>query len=138
MAGAVSERLERRGWRQWPDDAVCVLQMLRRAAVAALEHDALTVAQATAYSAMVALFPALIVAAAVVSWIPDTAPLRVQMAQFFNQVLPPNVSPLLEMYFSPAHRTCAYGAGAAGVGGGEHYGGVECDVDADGGISAGV
>ena len=138
MAGVASERMEQRGWRQWPDDAVCVLQMLRRAAVAALDHDALTVAQATAYSAMVALFPALIVAAAVVSLIPDTAPLRVQMAQFFNQVLPSNVSPLLEIYFSPAHRSGAHGAGDAGGGGGERDGGVECDVDADGGISAGV
>jgi membrane protein len=104
MASAVGEGMEQRGWRQWPDDAVRLLQMLRRATLAALEHDALTVAQATAYSAMVALFPALIVAAAVVSSIPDTTPLRVQMAQFFNRVLPPNVSPLLEMYFSPAHR----------------------------------
>jgi membrane protein len=68
-----------------------------------VEHDALTVAQATAYSAMVALFPALIVAAAFVAWVPDTTPLRGQMAQFFDQVLPPNVTPLLEMYFSPAH-----------------------------------
>ena len=105
MAGAAIEGLDKRGWRRWPDDAVCLLQMLRRAALAALEHDALTVAQATAYSAMVALFPALIVAAAVVSSIPDTTPLRVQMAQFFNQVLPPNVSPLLEIYFSPAHKS---------------------------------
>ena len=105
MAGAAIEGLDKRGWRRWPDDAVCLLQMLRRAALAALEHDALTVAQATAYSAMVALFPALIVAVAVVSSIPDTTPLRVQMAQFFNQVLPPNVSPLLEIYFSPAHKS---------------------------------
>jgi membrane protein len=97
--------LEKRGWRQWPDDVVCLLRMLRRAALAAVEHDALTVAQATAYSAMVALFPALIVAAAVISLIPDTTPLRVQMSQFFDQVLPSNVSPLLAIYFSPAHRS---------------------------------
>jgi membrane protein len=105
MASAVDEGMEQRGWRQWPDDALRLLQMVRRAALAALEHDALTVAQATAYSAMVALFPALIVAAAVISLIPDTTPLRVQMAQFFNQVLPANVSPLLETYFSPTHRS---------------------------------
>jgi membrane protein len=98
-------KLAMRGWRQWPDDWLRAAQMLRRAALAAVEHDALTVAQATAYSAMVALFPALIVAAAVISSIPDTTPLRVQMAQFFNQVLPPNVTPLLQIYFSPAHRT---------------------------------
>jgi hypothetical protein len=94
-----------RGWRQWPDAALRTVEMVRLAAWAAVEHDALTVAQATAYSAMVALFPALIVAAAFVAWVPDTTPLRAQMAQFFDQVLPSNVTPLLETYFSPAHRS---------------------------------
>ncbi len=105
MAGVADERMEGRGWREWPGAVLRAAQMVRRAALAAVEHDALTVAQATAYSAMVALFPALIVAAAFISFVPDTTPLRAQMAQFFNQVLPPNVSPLLEMYFSPAHRS---------------------------------
>ena len=36
------------------------IKLFRAAIYAALEHDSLTVAQATAYSAMVALFPALI------------------------------------------------------------------------------
>ena len=105
MAGVACEGIEGRGWRQWPEAALRTAQMVHRAALAAVEHDALTVAQATAYSAMVALFPALIVAAAFISFVPDTTPLRAQMAQFFNQVLPSNVSPLLEMYFSPAHRS---------------------------------
>jgi membrane protein len=104
MAQAASAMRETHGWRDLAEDALEVAQLIRRAALAALEHDALTVAQATAYSAMVALFPALIVAAAIVSLLPDTLPLRVQMAQFFNQILPSNVSPLLEMYFSPAHK----------------------------------
>jgi membrane protein len=105
MAGETGEEIEVRSWRQWPEAALRTAQMVRRAAWAAVEHDALTAAQATAYSAMVALFPALIVAAAFIAWVPDTTPLRAQMAQFFNQVLPPNVTPLLEMYFSPAHRS---------------------------------
>jgi membrane protein len=79
-------------------------QTLRRATLAAFEHDALTVGQATAYSAMVALFPALIVAAAVVGLLPDTLPFRVQIALFFDRVLPSNVSPLLDVYFSAGHR----------------------------------
>ena len=103
MAGVAGEEIEPRGWREWPEAALRTAEMVRRAAWAAVEHDALTVAQATAYSAMVALFPALIVAAAFVSFVPDTTPLRAQMAQFFNQVLPANVTPLLEIYFSPAH-----------------------------------
>jgi membrane protein len=105
MALPTSEMMEKPWWRRWVDGALLLGQMVRRAAMAALEHDALTVAQATAYSAMVALFPALIVAAAVISFVPDTTPLRLQMAQFFNQVLPANVTPLLEIYFSPANRS---------------------------------
>ena len=77
--------------------------LMRRTLSAAFEHDILTVGQATAYSAMVALFPALIVAAAVVGLLPDTIPLRFQMAIFFDRVLPPNVSPLLDAYFATSH-----------------------------------
>jgi len=81
-----------------------LLAVLKRSLSSALEHDVLTVAQATAYSAMVALFPALIVAAAVVALLPDTVPLRFQMSIFFDRVLPPNVSPLLDAYFATTHR----------------------------------
>ncbi|WP_263379637.1 YihY/virulence factor BrkB family protein [Granulicella paludicola] len=84
---------------------VHVTQTLRRAAAAAVEHDALNVAQATAYSAMFALFPALIVAAALVSLLPDSAPFRSQMSFFFGRVLPSNVSPLLEVYFVQSGHT---------------------------------
>ena len=57
---------------------------------------------------MVSLFPALIVAAAVVSLLPDTAPLRFQLSAFFDSILPPDVSPLLQSYFvdtSHTHRS---------------------------------
>ena len=104
MAHAASKRMDQPWWSRWVDGVLLWGQTVRRAVMAAVEHDALTVAQATAYSGMVALFPALIVAAAVISLVPDTMPLRNQLAQFFNQVLPSNVSPVLEMYFSPAHR----------------------------------
>ena len=73
---------------------------LRRATLSALEHDALNVAQSTAFSAMFALFPVLIVVAALESVLPDTTPFRMQMATFFDRVLPSNVSPLLENYFA--------------------------------------
>jgi membrane protein len=73
---------------------------LHRAAVAANEHDALNIAQATAYAAMFALFPALIVAAALVGLLPDANSFRMQMATFFDHILPSNVSPVLQGYFS--------------------------------------
>jgi membrane protein len=65
----------------------------------ALKHDVLNLAQSAAYSAMVALFPALIVAAAVIALLPDNAPVRSQLGGFFDRVLPPDVTPLLQSYF---------------------------------------
>jgi len=74
-------------------------RILHGALIRAARHDCLNLAQSTAYSAMVSLFPALIVAAAVVSSLPDTAPLRFQFSAFFDRLLPPDVSPLLQSYF---------------------------------------
>jgi len=85
--------------------ALRLLTVLRRALSSAFDHDILTVAQATAYSAMVALFPALIVAAAIISLLPDTQPLRQQMSLFFDRILPANVTPVLDAYFATTHKT---------------------------------
>jgi membrane protein len=71
----------------------------------AMRHDCLNLAQSTAYSAMVSLFPALIVAAAFVSLVPDTTPLRFQLSVFFDRILPPDVSPLLQSYFVASSQT---------------------------------
>ncbi|MDE1162704.1 MAG: YihY/virulence factor BrkB family protein [Acidobacteriaceae bacterium] len=84
---------------------VRVFHLLRRAIFAAVEHDVLTVAQAVAYSAMVALFPALIVLAALVPLLPDSSPFQYQMAMFFNRVLPSTVAPLLHAYFITTHKS---------------------------------
>jgi membrane protein len=73
--------------------------IINRATRQALDHDCLNLAQSTAYSAMVSLFPALIVAAAFISLLPDTAPIRFQLALVFDNILPPDVSPLLQSYF---------------------------------------
>jgi membrane protein len=70
-----------------------------------LEHDCLNIAQSTAYSGIVTLFPALIVAAALINLLPDTAPLRFQMAAFFGRVLPPGVSPLFAIAFGNTPHT---------------------------------
>ncbi len=72
-----------------------------------MAHDALNIAQSAAYSGMVALFPALIVASAVVGLLPDTAPIRYELAVFFDRVLPSDVSPLLASYFSVTEHTAS-------------------------------
>jgi membrane protein len=65
----------------------------------AFEHDCLNLAQSAAYSAMVALFPALVVTAATIALLPDVTPLKIEVSEFFKQVLPGNVLPLLNSYF---------------------------------------
>ena len=84
--------------------AAVLARLLRRTFFAAVEHDAFTVAQAAAYSAMVALFPALVVIAAAVAMLPPWLPLKLQMAGFFERVLPADISPLLDWYFATTHQ----------------------------------
>jgi membrane protein len=74
--------------------------LFKRALAHALEDDALNIAQSAAYSAIVALFPALIVFAALVPLLPDTAPIRYELADVVQRILPADVTPLLESYFS--------------------------------------
>jgi membrane protein len=77
-----------------------LIHSLRRAFLAAAAHDCFNIAQATAYSAIVSLFPALIVSAALVGFIPYSSPLRAQLAGIFNHILPADVLPLVRGYFA--------------------------------------
>ncbi len=79
--------------------------IFHRAFLNALDHDFFNLAQAAAYSAIIALFPVLIVAAAVIAFLPHTAPIRAQLRDFFTPVLPPDVTPLLQGYFDPSPQT---------------------------------
>lgn len=74
--------------------------VVRRTTLKSIEHDVLNVGQSAAYSAMIGLFPALIVTAAVAQLLPYSDPLRHQLAHFFGRVLPSDVVPLLETYFA--------------------------------------
>ena len=90
---------------------------LHRTLLSVIAHDCLNVAQSTAYSAIVALFPALIVAAAVIGLLPDTAPVRFQLAAFFDRVLPPGVSQLLDttVQITPNHTHSVRAMLSAGI-----------------------
>ena len=90
---------------QWLRGYAVLTRALHRTALSVMDHDCLNVAQSTAYSAIVALFPALIVAAAVIGLLPDTAPVRFQLSAFFERILPPGVIPLLDASFesTPNH-----------------------------------
>lgn len=92
-------------------------RVLHRTVLSVIAHDGLNIAQSTAYSAIVALFPALIVAAAVIGLLPDTAPVRFQLAAFFDRVLPPGVSQLLDTTFevTPQHMHSVRALFSAGI-----------------------
>ncbi len=94
-----------------------LVRALHRTLLSVLAHDCLNIAQSTAYSAIVALFPALIVAAAVIGLLPDTAPVRFQLTDFFDRVLPGGVSALLDAAFenAPKHTHSLRALISAGV-----------------------
>ncbi len=81
------------------------LGLLRRTFASVVDHDCLNMAQASAYSAMVSLFPGLIVAAAIFAALPDSAPIRTQAALFFDRILPSDVSPVLDSYFENSRQS---------------------------------
>ena len=74
--------------------------LFKRALASALAHDVLNIAQSAAYSGIVALFPALILAAAIIPLLPDTGLVRVELSTFFSRVLPSDVIPVLASYFN--------------------------------------
>ena len=82
-----------------------LLRIFHATLLRAVRHDLLNLAQSAAYSAIVALFPVLIVSAAVVSLLPEAIPVRVQLALFFDRVLPSDVIPLLQSYFVASPHT---------------------------------
>ncbi len=77
--------------------------VFHRTLLSVMEHDCFNVAQSAAYSAMISLFPALIIAAFFIGVLPDTAPLRFQLALFFSSILPSDVTPVLQGYFATTH-----------------------------------
>ena len=85
--------------------ALRLLHLLRGTFSSVIQHDCLNLAQAAAYSAMVSLFPGLIVAAAIFATLPDSAPIRTQAALFFDRILPDDVSPILDSYFENTRQT---------------------------------
>jgi membrane protein len=79
--------------------------VFHRTLLSVVENDCFNVAQSAAYSAMISLFPALIIAAAFIGFLPGMAPLRFQLALFFNSILPSDVTPLLQGYFETSHHS---------------------------------
>ncbi len=75
---------------------------LRRALWKAFGHNAFTIAKAAAYSELLSLFPALLVAAALLSKAPTTELVRSDVHTLLADLLPPDTMSLAQTYFTPS------------------------------------
>lgn len=76
---------------------------LRRAIWKSISHDTFTIAKATAYSAILTLFPALLVTTTLLAISPRTADFRGEIKEAFDQLLPPDTMSLVQYYFQDRH-----------------------------------
>ena len=75
----------------------------RQALGKALTHDVLTSAKAAAYSAILSLFPALLVVTTVLALTPETDTLTGEIRSVFHQILPSDTMDLAQTYFITRH-----------------------------------
>lgn len=80
-----------------------IFDMLRRAMWKAFGHNAFTMAKAAAYSAILSVFPALLVFTTLLALIPDTDTTSGEIRSGFAQILPPDTMSLIQSYFQVNH-----------------------------------
>jgi membrane protein len=78
-------------------------QQLRRATLHAISHDVLTLARAAAYSAILGLFPALLVVTTVVAFVPQGDTLLGEIRSAVADFLPGNAVDAIQDYFVARH-----------------------------------
>jgi membrane protein len=79
---------------------VPALAKIRRAFIAALEHDVFGTAKAAAYSAIFCLFPTILLITTVLALAPDTVSVRGELRTSFAELLPTDTTALLHSYFT--------------------------------------
>jgi membrane protein len=76
------------------------LEKIRLAMLASLSHDVFGNAKAAAYSAILCLFPTILVITTVLALAPESDTLRGEMRAAFGEVLPADTMTLLQAYFT--------------------------------------
>jgi membrane protein len=76
---------------------------LRRAMWRAFGHGALNNAKASAYSAVLSIFPALLVVTTLLALTPETDTVRSDIRNGFSEILPPDTMTLVQAYFQTNH-----------------------------------
>jgi membrane protein len=79
------------------------LHHLRRAAWEAFGHSVFTNAKASAYSAILSLFPALLVVTTLLAFSPETDTVRGDLRMSFSSILPGDTMSLVQAYFQMNH-----------------------------------
>jgi membrane protein len=80
-----------------------VLNYLRRAVWKAIAHEVLTLSKSAAYSAILGLFPAILVATAALAMIPQTDTLTGELASTLADILPTDTMSAIQVYFQSKH-----------------------------------
>jgi membrane protein len=80
-----------------------LLQQLRRATLHAISHDVLTLSRAAAYSAILGLFPALLVVTTLVALVPQGDTLMGEIRSAMADFLPGNAVDAIQDYFNTRH-----------------------------------
>ncbi|MHB1958134.1 MAG: YihY/virulence factor BrkB family protein [Acidobacteriaceae bacterium] len=78
---------------------------LRRTVVNSLSNDVLMLARAGAYSAILCVFPIVLLTAAVLATSPAAEVVRAELRAMLYQMFPPDVPPLVLAYFQGQHRS---------------------------------
>jgi membrane protein len=82
---------------------VRVLNNLRRAVWSAFGHGAFSMAKAAAYSAILSIFPAVLVVTTFIAILPAGGVMRADLRTAFQQVLPPETMHLVQSYLLANH-----------------------------------
>ena len=88
---------------------------LRRTLVNSVNNDVLMLARAGAYSAILCIFPIVLVTAAILAVSPAAEVVRTELRAMLYQMFPPDIPPLVLAYFQGQHRSLRLVLSAATV-----------------------
>jgi len=91
------------------------LVYIRRTIISSVQNDVLTLARAGAYSAVLCVFPIVLVTAAILASSPAAVPVREELRFMLYQMFPPDIPPLVLAYFQVQHRSLRLVLSAATV-----------------------
>lgn len=78
---------------------------LRKTVVNSLNNDVLMLARAGAYSAILCVFPVVLITATILAFSPAAEVVRMELRSLLYQMFPPDIPPMVLTYFQGQHRS---------------------------------